>query len=81
MLRQVAVRLGVAPARCVLVEDTLGHLKAARRVGMGTVWMQRFTRSATWGIAAGTRVTMQPAYVDRRVSRLRALECQCLPAP
>jgi putative hydrolase of the HAD superfamily len=81
MLRQLAARLRVAPAHCVLVEDTLVHLKAARRVGMRTVWMQRFTRSATWGIAAATRVTAMPAYVDRRVSTLRALECQCLPAP
>ena len=35
----------VPPARCVLVEDTLGHLKAARSIGMGTVWMRRFTRA------------------------------------
>ncbi|MDE1950386.1 MAG: HAD-IA family hydrolase, partial [Burkholderiales bacterium] len=28
MLRHVAVRLGVRPGRCVLVEDTRGHLKA-----------------------------------------------------
>ena len=39
LLRAVATRLRVHPARCVLVEDTVGHLKAARRQGMGTVWM------------------------------------------
>ena len=44
MLRHVAARLKVAPARCVLVEDTLVHQKAARSVGMGTVWMQRWLR-------------------------------------
>jgi putative hydrolase of the HAD superfamily len=81
MLRRVAARLRVHPARCVLVEDTVGHLKSARRVGMGTVWMQRFTRGATWGIAAATRVTATPAYVDRRITGLRGLERQCLPAP
>ena len=32
----------VAPSRCVLVEDTLVHLKAARSIGMRTVWMQRY---------------------------------------
>jgi putative hydrolase of the HAD superfamily len=73
MLRQVAVRLGVPPSRCVLVEDTLVHLKSARRIGMGTVWMQRWTRDATWGIAAAMRVHTTPAYVDRRVLSLRAL--------
>jgi len=44
MLRALAVRLGVAASRCVLVEDTLVHQKSARQVGMGTVWMQRFAR-------------------------------------
>lgn len=73
MLRTVAVRLGVPPQRCVLVEDTLEHQKAARRVGMGTVWMQRFVRR---GVTLGpgvARLSMRPAYVDRRVRGLRAL--------
>jgi putative hydrolase of the HAD superfamily len=73
LLRRVAARLRVPPARCVLVEDTTAHLKAARRVGMGTVWMQRFTRGATWGIASATRVSATPAYVDRRITRLATL--------
>jgi len=42
MLRRLAVRLRVPPSRCVLVEDTLVHLKAARRVGMRGIWMQRY---------------------------------------
>lgn len=81
MLRRVVARLHVAAAHCVLVEDTLDHLKSARRLGMTTVWMQRFTRSAREGRALSRRVGITPAYVDHRVRRLRALECQCLPAP
>ena len=73
MLHQVAARLQVPPSRCVLVEDTLGHLKAARSIGMGTVWMQRFTRSAAWGVAASSRLSAIPAYVDRRITRLASL--------
>lgn len=73
MLRRLAVRLHARPADCVLVEDTLGHLKAARRVGMTTVWMQRFTRRARWGLAAAARTSVTPPYVDRRVRRLSAL--------
>lgn len=69
-LRMVAARLGVAPARCVLVEDTLEHQKAARRVGMGTVWMQRFARRLP---AGSGRWSMRPAYVDRTVQGLRML--------
>ena len=73
MLRRLAVRLGAAPERCVLVEDTLGHLKSARGIGMRTVWMQRFTRSATWGVAAQTRTSTLPPYVDHRIRSLAAL--------
>jgi putative hydrolase of the HAD superfamily len=73
MLRAIAARLKAPPHRCVLVEDTVGHLRGAKAVGMGTVWMQRFTRSATWGIAVSTRVSARPAHVDRRVTRLAQL--------
>ena len=67
MLRWVAARLKVHPSRCVLVEDTLVHQKAARSVGMGTVWMQR------WLPAGRHRPRRKPAYVDRRVRRLADL--------
>jgi len=67
MLRRLVVRLR-APARgCVLVEDTLVHQKAARRVGLRTVWMQRWVRKAAAGDARPAR---RPAYVDRRVRSL-----------
>jgi len=73
MLRRLVARLRVPAACCVLVEDTLEHQKAARRVGMRTVWMQRWTRQAGWGVAAATRVQRRPAYVDRRIGRLGQL--------
>lgn len=69
MLRWVAARLGVPPSCCVLVEDTLQHQKAARRVGMGTVWMQRWLAPP----AVRRRPRGRPAYVDRRVRALREL--------
>lgn len=59
--------------RCVLVEDAIDDQKAAHALGMGTAWMQRWARSAGWGVTAATRVNRRPAYVDRRVSRLRHL--------
>jgi len=67
MLRWVAARLRVPPSRCVLVEDTLVHQKAARRVGMGTVWMQR------WLPHKLARPHRRPSYVDQRVTHLRDL--------
>ena len=74
MLRHVAARLKVAPARCVLVEDTLVHQKAARAVGMGTVWMQRWLRRSVSHVKSpNARRHRRPAYVDRRVHRLADL--------
>ena len=71
MLRRVAARLRVPAARCVLVEDTLQHQKSARRVGMTTVWMQRWTRATA---KPGSRFSTQPAYVDVKLRQLRELE-------
>jgi putative hydrolase of the HAD superfamily len=73
MLRALAVRLGVPACRCVLVEDTLVHQKSARKVGMATVWMQRFARRGQHAGPTVARWAMAPAYVDRRVRSLRAL--------
>jgi putative hydrolase of the HAD superfamily len=74
MLRWVAARLGVHPSRCTLVEDTLEHQKAAHRVGMRTVWMQRWARAArAAGAPAPPLHAGRPAYVGRRVGRLGAL--------
>ena len=72
MLKSMAVRLGTHPRHCVLVEDTLEHQKAARSIGMRTVWMQRWLRSS----AAGPRQrpgSGRPAYVDRRIHHLGQL--------
>ncbi|MEF7616463.1 pyrimidine 5'-nucleotidase [Aquincola sp. MAHUQ-54] len=70
MLRAVAARLRVPVWRCVLVEDTLQHQKAARRIGMHTVWMQRFGRRAGLPQQRAVRWTMRPGYVDKAVRRL-----------
>jgi putative hydrolase of the HAD superfamily len=67
MLRRLAARLKVHPSQCVLVEDTLVHQKSARRVGMQTVWMQR------WLGQRAPRGRRRPAYVDQRVTALRGL--------
>ena len=73
MFRALAARLGVHPSRCVLVEDTLEHQKAAHLVGMRTVWMQRWARRAGTAPTVHGRLSITPAYVDRRVLNLRQL--------
>ncbi|MFO1327272.1 MAG: pyrimidine 5'-nucleotidase [Rubrivivax sp.] len=70
MLRRVMARLRVHPSRGVLVEDTLEHQRSARRVGLRTVWLQRWIRP---GDARARRRGRHPAYVDHKVRRLAAL--------
>lgn len=75
MLRRMAITLGVSPADCVLVEDTLMHQKAAHGLGMGTVWMQRWLRRpmpSNPHLVPG-RLSRRPVYVDRRVRSLAQL--------
>ena len=80
MLRALCARLRVHPSRCLLVEDTLRHQKAARRVGMRTAWLVRYVgrRSAPGSERAGRPARIdhpagRPAYVDRRLRDLRTL--------
>jgi len=83
MLRWVAARLKVHPSRCVLVEDTLQHQKSARRVGMATVWMQRWTRRAAKHVTTAPKVGVylhrRPTYVCARIVSLRELRAKRLP--
>jgi putative hydrolase of the HAD superfamily len=81
MLRWIAARLRVHPSRCLLVEDTLQHQKAARGVGMRSVWMQRWTRDAqrrsakhiTPGPKVGVYLHRRPVYVYARIFSLQQL--------
>ena len=77
MFRHIAARLKVPPSRCVLVEDTLAHQRSARRVGMKTVWMQRYLRAAIHAPAecmkVGVHPCPKPAYVCARINRIQAL--------
>ncbi len=73
MFRALVARLGVTPERCVLVEDTLVHQKAAHSVGMRTVWMQRWARQHGHGPEQGARMARKPAYVCARIRSLQQL--------
>ena len=69
MLRQLLARQRIAPGRSVLVEDTVGHLKGARALGMRTVWITRYLpgQPALQQHAAphpGLRRGVRPSYVD-----------------
>lgn len=78
LLRKLLAREGVAAGRCVLVEDTPGHLKAARALGLRTVWVtgylagQRRRERAAAGLPARLRVP-NPPYVDVKIRSVRQL--------
>ena len=89
MFAHIAAWLKVRPDDCVLVEDTLAHQKAARRVGMGTVWMQRYLegryRGPPWSPAAavantgknarevGVHPCRKPPYVCAKLKSIQQL--------
>ncbi len=74
MLRHVAARLKVMPSRCVLVEDTLQHQRSAHRIGMRTVWMQRYLKGAKYGTEVGVHPCVKPPYVYARIQSLKFLQ-------
>jgi putative hydrolase of the HAD superfamily len=76
MFRIVMARLKLRPSRCLLVEDTLAHQRAALGVGMRTVWMQRYLRDAQHGPEVGARLRRKPAYVCARIRSLQALRAR-----
>ena len=82
MFRHLMARLKVRPQDCVLVEDTLQHQRAARSLGMKTIWMQRYIRAAVHAsraeVEVGVHACKKPTYVCARINRiqtLRALWC------
>lgn len=73
MFRVVLARLRLTPAQVTLVEDTLVHQKAAHRVGMRTVWMQRYIGANSHGPEVGIRHLRRPRYVRATMKSLHRL--------
>lgn len=84
-LRRLIARLGVAPGRCILVEDTLANLKSARAIGMRGVWMRRYVGGRFLGhfgngtntgrdkVQNARRPCPKPAYLHAKIGALRTL--------
>jgi len=78
LLRKVVARERVPACRCILVEDTAVNLKAAKTLGMRTVWVTRYLaaspqmRQPAPGPAA-PKFARRPAYVDVKVQSVRQL--------
>ena len=64
MFKHLAVRLKVRPSRCVLVEDTLAHQRSAKRVGMRTVWMQRYLNDSLRAASSAAQIKHPNSHVN-----------------
>jgi putative hydrolase of the HAD superfamily len=74
MLRRLLRRHGLAPRRCILVEDTLVNLKHAKQLGLRTAWVTQYLRySDPIGKAPLPRMVKRPAYVDVKVKSVLRL--------
>lgn len=65
MLRKLMARLHLRPSQCILVEDSLENLRAAKALGCGTVWITGFSPKE-----AGFK---RPSYVDRKFRSVKSL--------
>ncbi|MBN3820785.1 HAD-IA family hydrolase, partial [Paraburkholderia sp. Se-20369] len=66
MLRRTLRAAHARPADAILVEDTRGHLKRYKRLGIGTVWI-------TGHLPGHLPSTGRPHYVDQRIRSLKSL--------
>ncbi len=78
LLRTLLAKERVSARRCVLVEDTVDNLKAAKAVGLRTAWVTQYlTSKPTLYQRADSqptsRFTKRPIYVDVKVKSVRQL--------
>jgi putative hydrolase of the HAD superfamily len=74
-LRKLLAAQRVPARRCILVEDTVENLKAAKQIGMRTAWMTGYLRRSLKAVGAAqpVRLSRRPAYVDFKVESLYKL--------
>lgn len=71
LLRKLIARERTSASRCILVEDTVDTLKAAKALGMRTAWVTQYLKSGVRLSAPG--FARRPAYVDVKVKSVRKL--------
>jgi putative hydrolase of the HAD superfamily len=78
LLRKLIAKERTSARRCILVEDTVAALKAARAVGMRTVWVTRYLAAHPnlqqgSGPLSTPKLAKYPACVDVKVKSVRQL--------
>jgi putative hydrolase of the HAD superfamily len=78
LLRKLLTREHASAHRCILVEDSPGALKAAKSLGMHTVWVTQYLATPFgWpgrsAVSAPSNFIKRPIYVDVKVKSVRQL--------
>ena len=78
LLRRLLASERLSARRCILVEDTAANLKAAKALGMRTVWFTRYLDAYPDLQQRGShrmraKLTKRPFYVDVKVKSIRQL--------
>lgn len=72
LLRRLLAKHKLRPRNCVLVEDTADNLKAAKSLGMRTVWATGYLHPLS-NVYAGSRKTARPRFIDIKVKSVMQL--------
>ncbi|CAL63095.2 Putative hydrolase [Herminiimonas arsenicoxydans] len=78
MLRKLLAKEDIRAGRCVLVEDTVSHLKGAKSLGLRTAWVTQYlaadsSKGAVTGNGATVGHIKRPIYVDVKVKSVGQL--------
>jgi putative hydrolase of the HAD superfamily len=73
MFKRLLSRLEVPAHRCVLVEDTLVHQRAAHALGIKTAWTRRYSRPMSQVGEVSVHHPRKPQYVYARITSLQQL--------
>ena len=78
LLHKLIAREHTTAHRCILVEDTIDTLKAAKSLGMRTVWVTQYLANSPHlqrkaGQLVMPNCTKRPLYVDVKVKSIRQL--------
>lgn len=78
MLRKLIAKERISAGRCILVEDTVRTLKAAKSLGLRTAWVTQYLSANPdlqqhGGLLAQPKLSKRPIYVDVKVKSVRQL--------
>ncbi|GAB3540950.1 pyrimidine 5'-nucleotidase [Noviherbaspirillum agri] len=78
LLRKLMAKERTTARRCILVEDSVDNLKAAKSLGMRTAWVTQYLASSPnlnqlAGNRPVSRFTKRPIYADVKVKSVRQL--------